>query len=183
MEKNKPRIATASLAGCFGCHMSLLDLDEKLLDLVELVEFDQSPIDDYKHITQTCQIGLIEGGCCNVHNVEVLKQFRKQCEILISVGQCALMGGIPAMRNAIPIESCFAEAYLNGPTVYNPKEILPIDKELPSLLDKVYPCHEVVHIDYFLPGCPPDTALFNTILLALLKGDKGAIPKELLHYD
>ncbi len=54
MEKNKPRIATASLAGCFGCHMSLLDLDEKLLDLVELVEFDQSPIDDYKHITQTC---------------------------------------------------------------------------------------------------------------------------------
>ncbi len=179
----KPRIATISLAGCFGCHMSLLDIDEALLGIIELVEFDRTPINDYKHFTQKCAIGLVEGGCCNASNVEELKEFRKMCEVLISVGQCALMGGIPSMRNSISLESCFAEAYLDGPSVYNPTKIIPQDKTLPPLLDKVYPCHEVVKIDYFMPGCPPDAELFKTILLALLNDDTASIPKELLHYD
>ncbi|MEM1136124.1 MAG: NADP oxidoreductase [Bacteroidota bacterium] len=182
-KKKKAKIATVSLAGCFGCHMSLLDIDEALLDLVELVEFQKSPINDYKTLNTTCDIGLIEGGCCNVYNIEELKRFRKQCEILISVGQCAIMGGIPSMRNAIPLEECFREAYLVGPSVYNPENIIPTDKELPALLNKVYPCHEVVKIDYFLPGCPPEALLFKEVLLALLEGRTATIPREFLHYD
>ncbi|MCW8873397.1 MAG: hypothetical protein OQK01_12360, partial [Xanthomonadales bacterium] len=70
----------------------------------ELIDFDRSPVDDFKHITQRCAIGLIEGGCCNEENVHVLHEFRENCDILISFGDCATMGGIPAMRNNIPLE-------------------------------------------------------------------------------
>ena len=79
---SKPIIATASLAGCFGCHMSILDIDERILHLIELVEFHKSPIDDIKKFTKMCDIGLIEGGCCNSENVENLRAFRKNCKIL-----------------------------------------------------------------------------------------------------
>ena len=149
---SKPVVATTSLAGCFGCHMSLLDIDERILDLIELVEFNKSPVDDIKTFTKQCDIGLIEGGCCNSENVHVLKDFRKNCKILVSLGECAIMGGLPALRNGIPVEECLREAYLEGPTVgMNKEHILPNDSELPMILDRVYPCHEIVKIDYFLP--------------------------------
>ena len=114
---SKPVIATASLAGCFGCHMSLLDIDERILKLVELVEFNKSPIDDIKTFTKPVDVGLIEGGCCNSENVEVLRSFRKNCKVLVSVGECAIMGGLPALRNSIPLKECLEEAYLNGPSI------------------------------------------------------------------
>ena len=97
----KKRIATTSLAGCFGCHMSILDIDERILELAEIVDFDRSPIDDIKHISQRCDVGLIEGGCCNAENVETLREFRENCDVVISLGDCATMGGIPALRNLV----------------------------------------------------------------------------------
>lgn len=180
---SKPRVATTSLAGCFGCHMSLLDIDERILQLVELIDFDRSPIDDIKHISQRCAIGLVEGGCCNEENVHVLHEFRENCDVLISFGDCATMGGIPAMRNNIPLEECINEAYLDGITVYNPKGITPQDPDIPLLLDKVYPCHEVVKIDYFLPGCPPSADTLWAALTALLSDQPVELPYELLKYD
>lgn len=180
---SKPKIATTSLAGCFGCHMSLLDIDERLLDLVELVEFDKSPINDLKDFTARCRIGLIEGGCCNEENVEVLRRFRRHCDILISVGDCAIMGGIPAMRNNLPLEECLAEAYLNGPTVFNPGGRIPNDPEIPLLLDKVYPCQELVKIDFYLPGCPPPADTLWEALTALLSEKPVKLPYSLIKYD
>lgn len=180
---DKPRIATTSLAGCFGCHMSLLDIDERILKLAELVDFDRSPVDDIKHISKRCAVGLIEGGCCNEENVHVLHEFRENCDILVSVGDCATMGGIPAMRNNIPLKECIDEAYMNGVTVYNPDRITPQDAEIPLLLNKVYPCHEVVKIDYFLPGCPPSADALWAALTALLTGQPIELPYELLKYD
>ena len=182
---SKPIIATTSLAGCFGCHMSLLDIDERILDLIQLVEFDKSPIDDIKKFSRKCDIGLIEGGCCNSENVHVLKDFRENCKILVSVGECAIMGGLPAMRNGIPIKECLEEAYINGITVKesNEAKIIPNDPELPILLDKVYPCHEVVKIDYHLPGCPPRADLIWEALLALVTGDAMKMPYEVIKYD
>jgi NAD-reducing hydrogenase small subunit len=183
----KPKIATTSLAGCFGCHMSLLDIDERILKLVELVEFDKSPVDDIKTFTGRCAIGLIEGGCCNEENVEVLRDFRKHCDILISVGDCATMGGIPALRNTIPLKECLQEAYSTdtrvGPAVHNPENIIPNDPELPLLLDKVYPCHEVVKIDYHLPGCPPSADTLWEACVALLTDQPVQLPYELIKYD
>jgi NAD-reducing hydrogenase small subunit len=179
----KPKVATASLAGCFGCHMSLLDIDERILQLIELVEFDKSPIDDLKEFTGRCAVGLIEGGCCNEENVRVLREFREHCDLLISVGECAICGGIPAMRNTIPLKECLDEAYLMGPTVYNPSGQIPNDPEIPLLLNKVYPAHEVVKVDYFLQGCPPPADTLWAALTALLSKQPINLPYELVKYD
>ncbi|HHH76266.1 MAG TPA: NADP oxidoreductase [Phycisphaerae bacterium] len=179
----KPKVATTSLAGCFGCHMSLLDIDDRILQLIELVDFDKSPIDDIKEFTGQCAIGLIEGGCCNEENVRVLQDFRKHCDTLILVGDCAIMGGIPAMRNHIPLEECFNEAYISGPTVYNPSGKVPNDPEIPLILDRVYPCSEVVKIDYSLPGCPPPADTLWAALTALLTNEPVKLPYELIKYD
>ena len=179
----KPRIATTSLCGCFGCHMSLLDIDERILSLAELVEFDRSPINDYKDFTGRCAVGLIEGGCANAENVHVLRRFREQCVILVSVGDCATSGGIPALRNLVPLEECLREPYVNGPSVHNPGGRIPDDPEIPLLLDKVYPAHEVVRIDYHLPGCPPSADTLWQALTALLGGKSMDLPYELIQYD
>jgi NAD-reducing hydrogenase small subunit len=180
---SKPKVATASLAGCFGCHMSLLDIDERILQLIELIEFNKSPVDDIKKFTGRCAIGLIEGGCCNEENVRNLQDFRRHCDILISVGDCATMGGLPAMRNTMPLAECLDEAYRNGLTVYNPSGQIPNDPELPLLLNKVYACHEIVKIDYFLPGCPPSADTLWEALVALLNNKPVALPYELIKYD
>lgn len=179
----KPKIATTSLAGCFGCHMSVLDIDDRILKLVELIEFNKSPINDIKKFTARCLVGLVEGGCANQDNVAVLQDFRKNCDILVSVGDCATMGGIPALRNTIPLQECLHEAYINGPTVYNESGIIPNDPELPLLLDKVYPCHEVVKIDYHLPGCPPSADAIWEAIVALLNNKPLDLPYEMLKYD
>jgi NAD-reducing hydrogenase small subunit len=180
---DKPRVATASLAGCFGCHMSILDIDDRILKLIELVDFDKSPVDDIKKFTGRCLVGIIEGGCCNEENVRVLQDFRKNCDILIACGDCATMGGIPALRNNIPLKECMEEAYLTGPTVHNPSKTIPNDKELPLLLDKVYPCQDIVKIDYFLPGCPPSAYTIWQALVALLNNKPLELPYELVKYD
>ena len=179
----KPKVATTSLAGCFGCHMSLLDIDDRILQLIELVDFDKSPIDDIKEFTGRCAVGLIEGGCANEENVRVLRDFREHCDVLISVGDCAIMGGIPAMRNMIPLKECLEEAYLNSPSVYNPGKEIPNDPELPLMLDKVYPCQEVVKIDFHLPGCPPPADMLWEALVALLSNKPLDLPYELIKYD
>ena len=180
---SKPVIATASLAGCFGCHMSPLDIDERILKLVEVVEFDKSPIDDIKTFTRPVDIGLIEGGCCNSENVEVLRAFRKACKVLVSVGECAIMGGLPALRNSIPLKECLEEAYLNAPTCDPEDRIIPNDEDLPIILDKVYPCHEIVKIDAFLPGCPPSADLIWEAVTALVEGRPLNLTYDMIKFD
>jgi NAD-reducing hydrogenase small subunit len=179
----KPKLATTSLAGCFGCHMSILDIDERILKLVELIDFNKSPVTDIKTFNDRCLVGLIEGGCCNEENVKVLQSFRKNCDILISLGDCAIMGGIPAMRNNISLQECFNEAYIDGPTVYNPSGKIPSDKELPLLLDRVYTCSEVVKMDYHLPGCPPSADTIWEALVALLNNKPLDLSYGLIKYD
>lgn len=177
---DKLRIATTSLAGCFGCHMSLLDIDERLLELIEVAEFDRSPLTDIKHCG-SCDIGLIEGGVCNAENVHVLREFRQNCKTLVAVGACAINGGIPALRNAIELRECLEEAYIDGIGVQKPQ--IPNDSELPLLLDKVHPIQEVVHVDYFLPGCPPSADTIWKFLTDLIAGREPSLPAELVHYD
>ena len=180
---SKVRVATAALSGCFGCHMSLLDIDERLLELIELVEFDASPINDLKTVRGPCEVGLVEGACATEDNVRTLRRMRAACEILVNVGDCATMGGICAMRNPIPLSECMDEAYRRGPTVLNPDDRVPDDPELPLLLDRVVPCHEVVRIDHHVPGCPPPADALWTVLNQLLAGRPVEIPLPLLRYD
>jgi NAD-reducing hydrogenase small subunit len=177
---DKLRVATASLAGCFGCHMSLLDIDERIIPLVELVEFDRTPLTDIKDIGE-CDLGIIEGGVANQENVEVLLEFRKHCRILVSMGACAVNGGIPAMRNQFELRECLEESYVHGIGLGN--TMIPNDPEIPLLLNKVHPIHEVVKIDYFLPGCPPSGDTIWTFLTELLEGKPVSFPYTQIHYD
>jgi coenzyme F420-reducing hydrogenase gamma subunit len=85
----------------------------------------------------------------------VLRKFREMCDILVSVGECAIWGGVPAMRNTISLQECLEEAYLNSVTSENDEGIIPASEDIPKILDKVYACHEVVKIDHWIPGCPP----------------------------
>jgi NAD-reducing hydrogenase small subunit len=163
--------------------MSLLDIDERILELTELIQFDKSPLVDKKVFTDRCAVGLVEGGCANEENVEVLRSFREHCDVLVSVGSCATTGGIPALRNLVPMQECLEEAYLDGPSVYNPGGEIPNDVELPLLLDKVRPCHEVVRVDYLLPGCPPSADTIWNALTALLSDEPVDLPYPLIKYD
>lgn len=177
----KLRVATASLAGCFGCHMAFLDIDERLLELLKYIEFDRTPLTDLKHCGP-CDIGILEGGLCNAENVHVLQEFRDNCKILIALGACSLNGGVPAMRNNFTLQECLEESYLNAIGVENPH--IPDDPEIPLLLNKVHPIYEVVKIDYFLPGCPPSGDAIWAFLSDLLAGKTEIkLSHQLLHYD
>jgi coenzyme F420-reducing hydrogenase gamma subunit/ferredoxin len=183
LPKERKTVATISLAGCFGCHMSLLDIDLKLMDLVEVVELNRSPLNDIKEFTKQCDIGLIEGGCCNAENVEVLREFRRKCDVLVAVGECAIWGGLPAMRNTIPLSECLEEAYLNSSTSTPDESVVPYHEDLPKILDKVYACSEIVDIDYFIPGCPPDANHIWKSILSLISGQELSVLYSEFKYD
>ncbi len=135
----KLKVATTSLAGCFGCHMSFLDIDERLFTLLDHVEFDRSPLTDIKEVSADCDVGIIEGGLCNAENVHVLRDFRKNCKVLIAIGACAINGGLPAQRNHLPLATILEEIYHTSPGLAS--GMIPNDPELPLPLE--------------VPGGPP----------------------------
>lgn len=179
-EPRKLRVATVSLAGCFGCHMSFLDIDERLVELLERVELDASPLTDLK-TPRDCDLGLVEGGLCNADNVRVLREMRARCKVLVAVGACAINGGLPAQRNHLDVRECLQSVYLTGPGLG--RATIPNDPELPLPLDRVHPLHDVVKIDYFLPGCPPPADAFWRFLTDLLAGRTPSLGHGLVQYD
>lgn len=179
---SKPRLATCTLAGCFGCHMSLLDIDERIVELVELVDLDVTPLTDKKRFDRPVDIGFIEGGASTEHNVEIARAFREHCRILVAVGACAVNGGVPAMRNPIGLQACLETAYL-GDAQGDEDRAIPRDEDLPRLLDRVYPIHRVVRVDYFLPGCPPSADAIWDGLTDLCAGRPPRQPYRPVRYD
>jgi NAD-reducing hydrogenase small subunit len=178
--KQKLKVATTSLAGCFGCHMSILDIDVRLFDLLELIEFDRTPLTDIKEVG-VCDIGIIEGGLCNAENVHVLREFRRQCRVLIAIGACAINGGLPAQRNRLSLPLILEEVYHTS--VGLPNGLIPNDPELPLPFSTVRPLHEVVKVDYFIPGCPPPADAIWKALQDILGGAEPALGHGLIHYD
>ena len=176
------RVATVSLAGCFGCHMSLLDIDERLFTLAGHVQLDRSPLTDIKRCGP-CDVGLIEGGLCNAENVEVLRAFRAQCTLLVAVGACAINGGLPALRNGLDVGALLADVYASARPGLAPGSAIPNDPELPLPLARVHPLHEVVHIDHFLPGCPPSAEVIWNFLHAVVQGHRPQADPALIRYD
>ena len=140
-----------SLAGCFGCHMSFLDIDERLFAArARRVR----PLAAHRHqaLSGLCDIGLVEGGLCNAENVEVLREFRAHCKTLVAVGACAINGGLPAQRKLIPPGRC--DPACSKPVAGAPAAS-PTTPSCRCCSNQVHLIHEVVNIDYFLPGCPP----------------------------
>lgn len=180
----KIQVAMIGLCGCWGCNLSFLDMDENLLKLMEKVNINRSSFTDIKEIPVRSAIGFIEGGIANEENIETLIHFRENCDILISVGACAVWGGVPAMRNVEKLDDVLREVYLEAPT--RPEQeppVIPHHEELPNLTNKVYPLHEVVKIDYFIPGCPPDGQTIYKVLDDLVHGRPFSIPAEINRYD
>lgn len=168
---DRPRLATVWLGGCSGCHMSFLDLDEFLIDLAGKIELVYSPVVDVKEYPENVDLCLVEGAVCNQDNLEILHKIRARTKVLVSFGDCAVTANVPAIRNQLGLangESVLQRAYVEG-AQSNPS----VPREpgiVPSLLPRVLPVHEVVHVDYFLPGCPPPTDRIKALVGPMLEG-------------
>jgi NAD-reducing hydrogenase small subunit len=180
----KIKVSMISLCGCWGCTLSFLDVDERLLALLDKITILRCSLTDVKRIPERCAIGFIEGGVANEENINTLKHFRENCDILISVGACAIWGGVPAMRNMVELKDCLSEAYINSPTaVHGAEPAVPFHKQIPILTTKVYPCHEVVKMDYFIPGCPPSADAIFKVFDDLINERPVDLPVSLNEFD
>ncbi|MEP0843453.1 MAG: NADP oxidoreductase [Phycisphaerae bacterium] len=165
----KKRIATVWLCGCSGCHMSFLDLDEKLIDLAGLADMVASPVVDVKEIPE-CDVGIVEGAIANEENLHVLEQLRARCKVLVSLGDCAGFGCVPMLRNQFTTEEVLDRAYVEAESMAL-GEVPTV--EVPRLLAKVRPIHEFVKVDAWIPGCPPSPQAIWQAVAELLGREAG----------
>ena len=165
----KTKLATIWLSGCSGCHMSFLDQDELLLELAKKIQLVYSPIADVKIFPENVDVTLVEGAVANEEQLRLLKQARAQTKILVSLGDCAVTGNVTALRNAW---SNSDQAVLERAYIENANANQQIPTDVPKLLKKVHPLHEIVKVDYFIPGCPPAADIINYVLTELLAGRK-----------
>ena len=179
----KVKIATDWLAGCAGCHMSILDIDERIVALLEAVEITSSPVTDLKHPPKEgVTVGILEGAICNTHNIDVAKLMRERCQILIALGDCATFGNVPAMRNLVGTAAALKRAYLDTESVVD--GLIPDSPELGKPLDRVTGVGDVVKVDLFIPGCPPSADSIFFALSELLAGRVPVIfPPQYFKYD
>ena len=165
------KLATVWFGGCSGCHMSFLDLDEALIGLTEKVEIVFSPIVDTKEYPENVDLVLIEGAVCNEEHVEMAHKIRQRTKLIVAFGDCAVTGNVTAMRNQLGTgnaENVLQRAYIELADVS--KRIPQLKGIVPALLERVMPIHEVVRVDYFLPGCPPPAARIKSFITLLLEG-------------
>lgn len=151
----KARLATMWLGGCSGCHMSFLDLDEGLLDLLQNVELVYGPLVDVKEFPSNVDLTLVEGAVANRDHLELLLRARENSRVLVSFGDCAVTGNVTALRNLV------------GPIWSGP-----LDPLMPPLLETVHPLHHYVTVDYYLAGCPPSPQRIAAVVSSLLAGEE-----------
>lgn len=163
----KPRFATAWLGGCSGCHMSFLDLDERLIDLAGLVDICYTPIADIKIFPENVDIALVEGAIANEWHLRDIREIRERTKILIALGDCAVNGNVTALRNLFASNQILQRAYHDTAISRG----IPGETDvLPKLLDRVLRIQDVVKVDYFLPGCPPGADAIFELLSDLVAG-------------
>lgn len=162
----RTRVATVWLDGCSGCHMSFLDIDQRLLELADQIELVYSPLVDHKAFPEVVDVTLVEGAVSSEEDLEKIRHIRQRTRILISLGDCAVTGNVPALRNSIGAEAVLQRAYLD-PSLINAR--IP-DVVIPRLLPIVRPVHSVVPVDVYIPGCPPNADVIFWVLSELLAG-------------
>ena len=178
----KPKVASDWLCGCAGCHMSLLDIDERIVKLVELVDLRSMPITDLKHPDASgVDVGILEGGINNTTNEEVAKMMRKRSKILVALGDCAVFGGVPAMRNFFTIEESLKRAYVETEST-DAEGLVPSSPEL-AKMTRVRAVHEVVPVDIYIPGCPPDADIIFYALSELAQGRMPDLKDEKIMWN
>ena len=169
----KIRLATAWLGGCSGCHMSFLDLDERLVTLFGLVDLVYSPIADVKTFPDNVDVTLVEGAVANEENLHLAKQIRERSGIVVSFGDCAITGNVTSLRNRLGVDDLLTAVYREGPGAVPPSKNG--GGVMPTLLPKVLPLHHVVKVDATIPGCPPDPERIWEVVTALLEGRAPAL--------
>jgi NAD-reducing hydrogenase small subunit len=165
------KLATVWLAGCSGCHMSFLDLDEWLIDLAGLVDFVYTPLADFKEYPEGVDVVLVEGAVANDENLQFIRKVRKRSRLLISFGDCAVTGNVTALRNLIggpeePLRRSYLELIDQRPQIPAEPGIMP------RLLDRVQPVHAVVPVDVYMPGCPPPADRIRKVLEQVIADGK-----------
>lgn len=162
----KPRLATTWLDGCSGCHMSFLDMDERLIDVAMRADLVYSPLVDTKEFPDEVDITLVEGAVSSEGDLEKIQHIRAHTKYLVSLGDCAVTANVPSMRNPFGTKAILDRAYIENVTL-NP--MIPT-QVVPPLLKKVLPVHEVVKVDVFVPGCPPSADTILYVVSELLEG-------------
>jgi NAD-reducing hydrogenase small subunit len=162
--------------------MSLLDIDERIVAVAELADLRSTPITDLKVPDATgVDVGILEGGINNTYNEEVALRMRKSCKILVALGDCAVFGGVPAMRNFFTLEETLRRAYIETESTDEGGKI-PDDPELMKPT-QVRSIQQVVPVDIFVPGCPPDADTIFYVLAELAQGRIPNIKGDKLHWD
>ena len=150
----KKKLGTVWLGGCSGCHMSLLDIDERILEVAKLADIVKCPVVDGKEFPEV-DIALVEGAVTSDEHYKELLHIRKQSKLVIAFGDCAVMTNVTGMRNYFNLKDVFETAYVNAISNDNEGKV-PGNPFLLKLNDKVVPLQEVVDVDFVIPGCPPD---------------------------
>ena len=179
----KIKLASDWLDVCSGCHMSILDIDERIVELIKHVEFTSTPITDFKHPPESgVDVGILTGAVSNTHQLEGAKLMRERSKILISLGDCAVFGGICTMRNFFDTEEVLEFGYVKSMST-DASGAVPRSPELGKLLDRVMAVNEVVKVDLHIPGCPPPADAIWYALTELLQGRIPVLTGDNLTYE
>ncbi len=163
---NKKKIATVWLGGCSGCHMSLLDIDERILEVAKLADIVKCPVVDGKELPEV-DVTLVEGSVTSDEHLKEILHIRKQSKVLVALGDCAVMTNITGMRNYFELKEVFDTAYVGAVSNDGLGEV-PHHPALLRLNNKVVPLQEVVNVDFVIPGCPPNADTIFYVLFELL---------------
>jgi NAD-reducing hydrogenase small subunit len=178
---DKISVATQWLESCAGCHMSILDIDERIVELLQHIELSSSPITDMKHPPEEgVDVCIVTGGIGNEEQQEEVKMLRERCRVLIALGDCAVTGGICTMRNFFSREEVLRRGYIETESTVDGE--IPEHKDLTPLLEQVSGIGDVVSVDVHLPGCPPSPDAIWFVLTELLAGRIPKLEGDVLKY-
>ena len=174
---DKVKIGTMWLGGCSGCHLSIADFHESLIDIMDLADFEFSPVlmdTKYDEVPELDVI-IVEGGIRNDENRELAEMLNEKANLVIAYGTCSCYGGIPGLGNLFTVEELEEEAYINSVSTVNPEGIIP-NEDVPALESRVRPLDAVMDVDLMIPGCPPRSDVVAEAVLTLLRNETIELP-------